>query len=491
MKSHLRLLLSMSVFFFSGVIYCQDIEKVILDANDPQNGYYLAVRPQSKQVKGVLVLLSSFLPPEALLPETKLHNIAFANDILMVLASSRQKLYADQSVVKGLNDLLTDIATRYKADTSKFALAGYGEAGNIALRYTELSYEHPEQYALQPKAVMGIDADVDLFAMWHWSERQIKKNYYPGSAGDAHYYIDTLTKYNGTLSAHPELYKQLSAFNSDDDATGNEQWLKTVPVRLYYDTDIEWQLKNRRNSYNDTKMPAASELIKRLLLMGNEEAAFMSSKQPGIRSSGVRHPNSLSIVEEAECIQWIKRSLHLFNPRTFVPPYKLIVPDGWQTELFELPPEFAEGFIYKGVEDIRFTAGWGDSTSTDYWSYAYLWWLDGKPIIDANSLQYNLKKYYSGLVGRNIAPRNIPTNKLIPTIATVKKLKTMGNDLSTYNGDIHMLDYMTQKPIVLNILIHVLNLGGPLHSVLFIEVSPTASSHPVWQQFGKIVGEIN
>ena len=76
MKSHLRLLLSVSVLFFSGVIYSQDIERVILDAKDPQNGYYLAVRPQSKQVKGVLVLLSSFLPPEALLPETKLHNIA-------------------------------------------------------------------------------------------------------------------------------------------------------------------------------------------------------------------------------------------------------------------------------------------------------------------------------------------------------------------------------------------------------------------------------
>ena len=79
-----------------------------------------------------------------------------------------------------------------------------------------------------------------------------------------------------------------------------------VPVRLYYDTDIEWQLKNRRNSFYDTKMADGSELINRLLLAGNNEAEFIASKQPGLRSNGMRHPNSISIVNEVECIHWIK-----------------------------------------------------------------------------------------------------------------------------------------------------------------------------------------
>lgn len=486
MKPCYCFLLCTTAMLFSLSSYSQDIEKINFDTKDSDNGYYLAIRPQSKNIKGVLVLLTSFIPPEYLLSETKLHNVAYANDLLMVFVYTKLKLYADQPTVQRLDVIMKDIAARFKADTAKFAVAGYDEAGNIALRFTELTYEKPSQHPVQPKAVMGIDANVDLFALWKWSEGQIKKNYYQGSVGDAHYYIDTMTKDNGTIEAHPENYERLTPFHSDKETPGNEQFLKTVPVRLYYDTDIDWQLKNRRNSYNDTKMPAASELIKRLLLMGNTEASFMSSARPGLRSNGMRHPNSLSIVEESECIQWIKKSLHIFNPQTFVPPYKLPTLPGWDTELFELPPDFAEGFTYKGVEDIRFTGGWGDSTSTDYWSYAYLWWLDGNVSIDAVNLQTNLTKYYAGLVGRNIEPRHIPSSKIVPTVAAVKKIKTVDNDLATFSGDVHMLDYMMQKPIVLNLVIHVFNCGVPNHTAVFVEVSPSVASHKVWQQFAQI-----
>ena len=59
-------------------------------------------------------------------------------------------------------------------------------------------------------------------------------------------------------------------FIQDGQLPGNEQFLSKVAVRLYYDTDIEWELKNRRNSYYDTYIPDGSEMVKRLLLEGNE-----------------------------------------------------------------------------------------------------------------------------------------------------------------------------------------------------------------------------
>src|SRR5687768_10609175 len=206
MKIKTRLPIIATLFFLPSFIYCQNIEKIIVDSKDSTDGYYLAIPPQSKNIKGVVVLLTSFMPPESLLPETKLHNVAYVNDILTVVASAKQKLYADSSAIKRLTAILKDVVARFSADPSKFALAGYDEAGNIALRYTELSYENSSMYLVQPKVVFGIDTPVDLFGLWHWAERQIKKNYWPGAVGDAKYYLDVMTKENGTIYNNPENY---------------------------------------------------------------------------------------------------------------------------------------------------------------------------------------------------------------------------------------------------------------------------------------------
>jgi hypothetical protein len=474
--------------FFS---YSQNIEKIMFDVKDSTDGHYLAIQPQSKNIKGVVVLLTSFIPPESLLPETKLHNVAFVNDILTIVVSTRQKLYADSSTLNRISTVLKDVAKRFSVDTSKFVLGGYDEAGNIALRYTELTYENPTRFSVQPKAVFGIDTPVDLFGLWHWAERQIKKNYWPGAVGDSKYYIDTMTKENGTIYNNADRYKMFTPFYREEQGTGNEQYLVKVPVRLYYDTDIDWQLKNRRNSFYDTKIPDGSELINRLLLLGNSKAEFVSSKQPGLRSDGIRHPNSFSIVDEVECIQWVKRSLNIFDVNTWIPPYNLFIPAGWNEERFSLPPDFASQINYKGVEEIRFAPGWGEIKSEEHWSYSFVWWLDETPKVDAAILQSNLKAYYTGLVARNIKPRNIPANKIIPTTVTIKKVKPTSNDLETYSGTISMLDYHTQEPMILNCMIHVKDIKMTNHTAIYFEISPKPFSHIVWKKMNEIGESFN
>src|SRR6185436_14131182 len=150
----------------------QNSEKIIFDQKDSTNGYYLAIRPSVPDIKGVVILFSSFGRPENLLPETKLHNVAFANGILTVFASLPGKIYADTSAVTRINAILKHVVNKFSADTSRVALAGYDFAGNVVLRYTELTYEHPLEFLLQPRAVFAINSPVDLFALWHWAERQ-------------------------------------------------------------------------------------------------------------------------------------------------------------------------------------------------------------------------------------------------------------------------------------------------------------------------------
>jgi hypothetical protein len=464
---------------------CQNSEKVLFDAKDSADGYYLAVRPPSK-IEGVVVLLTSFLPPERLLPETSLHNVAYANGLLTVVASTKQKLYADSSAVNRISALLKDIVGRFRADTSRFALAGYDEAGSIALRYTELTYEQGKGFPVQPKAVFGIDTPVDIAGLWHWSEAQIKKNYWPGAVGDARYYLETMTKENGSLYHNAERYKALSPFYRESDSAGHEQYLKTVAVRLYYDLDIDWQLKNRRNSFYDTKMPDGSELIKRLLLWGNDKAELVSARQPGVRSNGVRHPTSLSIVDEVECIQWIKKSLDIFDAASWMPPYHLLTPAGWAMERFALPPDFAPQITYKGVEDIRFAPGWGDIKSEEHWAYGFLWWLEGAPDVNAHMLEANLKAYYTGLVARNTAGGNIPVDKIVPVTVILRKIKALPASLETYSGTISMLDYHSGQPITLNCRSQVKDSKIPAWTAIYFTLSPKPFLHPVWQKLAQI-----
>lgn len=267
---------------------------------------------------------------------------------------------------------------------------------------------------------------------------------------------------------------------------GNEKYLKNVALRLYYDTDIEWQLKNRRNSYFDTNMAEGSELIKRLLRLGNTQAEFVASERSGIRNNGTRNPSSMSIVKSVEFIQWVKKKLKIFNAATWRPPYRWSWEKGWGPERFALPPEFAPKIALKGVEDILFAPGWRNIKSEGYWSYIYLWWVKGEPKLNAEILKEYLKDYYQGLVDRNIKKRNIPKSKIVPTKVTIKKMETASGDVATYEGTVNMLDYMAQKPIILNCQIHVKKCPALKHTAIFFEISPQSFERNIWQQFLKI-----
>ena len=166
--------------------------------------------------------------------------------------------------------------------------------------------------------------------------------------------------------------------------------------------------------------------------------------------------------------------------------YTLAVPNGWTTEQFSFPIEFAPKIPYRGQEDLRFAPGWADPASEEHWSYAFLWWLERSPMVDANTLEEHLKAYYTGLVGRNITQRRIPSNKVIPVTTRFKKAKTADNDIATYSGTIRMLDYHAQRPITLNCQVHVRSCKKQRRTAVFFEVSPKPEKHPVWKTFGEV-----
>ena len=167
MNIRLFIILIEFIFIIPGIARSQYIERVTFDSKDSTGGYYLAVRPRSGNIQGTLVLLSNFYDLDAIISETKLHNVAYAygNDMLTVFVSMKEKLYADTAAVDRLNSILKNVIRKFSPDTSRFAIAGFDYAGIIALRYTELTYQYPDAFLIRPKAVFTIDGAVDIFGV--------------------------------------------------------------------------------------------------------------------------------------------------------------------------------------------------------------------------------------------------------------------------------------------------------------------------------------
>ena len=173
-----------------------------------------------------------------------------------------------------------------------------------------------------------------------------------------------------------------------------------------------------------------------------------------------------------------------FDGHKWEAPYTLSVPNDWAVERFPIPIGFVPQIPYKGVEDIRFTPGWTKIKSDEYWSYAFLWYLEGEVKMDSAIMESNLKTYYTGLIAVN--GRNIPAEKIIPVVTSFKETEKDKGDLNTYVGTIEMTDYMGQKPIILHCKAHLKSCPGEDKTFIFYELSPQPLSHNIWLSLDKL-----
>jgi hypothetical protein len=175
-----------------------------------------------------------------------------------------------------------------------------------------------------------------------------------------------------------------------------------------------------------------------------------------------------------------------FDGHKWEAPYNLPIPKGWTIERFLIPISFAPQIPYKGVEDIRFSPGWAKVTSDEYWTYAFLWYLDQLPKINAGTLAKNLKAYYTGLIKTNTNNSKASPGKSIPVTTAFYKVTTDKGDMETYNGTIEMLDYMQRKPINLNCIVHLKFYKEMNRAILFYELSPKPFIHNNWAKLNHL-----
>ena len=149
-----------------------------------------------------------------------------------------------------------------------------------------------------------------------------------------------------------------------------------------------------------------------------------------------------------------------------------------------LPPVFAPGLPINGIEDIRFSPEWAKNKTEGYWTYCFLWSLQGSTPLSKTELETCLKYYYTGLIKGNLKEAKIDTLNAIPVTIKLHPIPNVAAGRKAFEGELHMLNYMTREPITLNFKIHQKD------NFIFFEASPLPYSNKMWGVMDAVLKEI-
>lgn len=283
--------------------------------------YYYTLLPHGP-ANGVLVLLpSSGESAESVICCNKeLMQMASNNHILtLVLSVNDGDIDDDNTTLNFLNKTFREISDIYQIPKDKFILSGLSGGGMLALRYTEISREDNSKTYITPAAVIGIDPPVDIAGLYNTAKRFIaindgRTNLTEGrlnGLAEAKSIVNSCNMwYGGSPDQYPGQYIKRSMFSRSQRDGGNAKFLMKVPVRLYCDPDILWQLKERNRDYYDMNAADLSAMINFLDLNGNQDAELVPALGKGYRLDGTRHPHSWSIVDPSDCLSWMLKILN-------------------------------------------------------------------------------------------------------------------------------------------------------------------------------------
>jgi pimeloyl-ACP methyl ester carboxylesterase len=266
------------LMFLCNLSYSQSLKKVVLTEKEFFNGSYLVVEPESDKIDGALILIAGFgQRAEDTFPETKLQNVAYINNILTVSFAAGNKLYADSITRANLTAVIKVILSKYKINPQNFIIGGFSAGGMIALRFVELCNEFPDKFPVQPKGVFMVDSPIDIFTIWDNLEESYKNRYSELAYEEAERAMGHIKNDYGIPKENVSKYSELTAFSMNKEYGQHEKFLKNTAVRAYHDVDIAWRLINRNQTVHNSNYEVTSELINRLLLMGNDKAEFIQT----------------------------------------------------------------------------------------------------------------------------------------------------------------------------------------------------------------------
>ena len=288
----------------------QAVERVYRMGDSTQN-FYLALVPEI-QAKGLLIILPGFgSMPAQVLEETDLPFKARKDGYLVVIPYLAVETdYLDSLSQGRLTTLIPEISETYKIPKNRFIIGGHSIGWNGALLYAENAYRLNNEKIVKPNLVFGVDPPLDMKQLWDNFVYYKKINFSQPAVNEANYFLERFKKQlGGSPLEKPNAYEKISSFYRDADEGGNAKYLRSIPVRLYCDPDINWYIENRRTPIERTNTADLTACIVQLKLLGNNDAELITNVGKGYFPDGRRHPHAFSQLDAGEFLTWANKML--------------------------------------------------------------------------------------------------------------------------------------------------------------------------------------
>ena len=179
---------------------------------------------------------------------------------------------------------------------------------------------------------------------------------------------------------------------------------------------------------------------------------------------------------------------------TTPPGLKWPVAPGWQREAFVLPPPFAPKLGVTGFEEVRLAPGFARPGANDFWSYAFVWFVEGQLPLDGAALTQLLETYYRGLCQEGGDPRFVFKPELVRVdLARVSEPATAPDEGEQHElqGTVDTLDCLfTGKPLTLHVRLQVQDCPQTQRRALLVRGSPQKDGNPIWRELDQRQAEL-
>ena len=164
----------------------------------------------------------------------------------------------------------------------------------------------------------------------------------------------------------------------------------------------------------------------------------------------------------------------------------LKAPEGWSKESFALPTSFMTDSNFAGVEEVRFTPGWDDPSSSQFWTYTFAWYIDGDANLTGPRLEKILEDYFSGLTKSVGKDKGIEEGKIVKA-----KTQFTATPASVYQqvfeGTVRLFDvFFTQNHIELNVKVKGNYCAEIDKHLIVFSFSPKEFEDDVWEIFDDV-----
>ncbi len=282
-----------------------DTTDIFISLEEYHDLFYFSLIPAHPTMGTIVLFPSLWERPESVLSNNvKLCEYAFKNNLAILVPSINYNMCLTNESTSFVNKVIQDAIKRYKLPKDKFILGGFSLGGINSLRYAELSFEDSSATVMQPLAVFGIDPPVNFIALHEQMIQTLRDN--PNS-----YEAKTvIQKFDKIIGGEPKDHLKEYEYRSIHTTYNtNAKFLKSIPVRIYCDPDIDWYINNRNQSYKDMNALYHSDFIVYLKSIGNNKADFINQLGKGFGLDGTRQPHSWSLLEPTDCINWILKIL--------------------------------------------------------------------------------------------------------------------------------------------------------------------------------------